>query len=340
MKEKLISSAGKLASLLPDSLNAIAWKKKNLLKSREKSQLPFQIMIYHRVLKKPDPFAMAPVLEKDFENQIKLYSENFRVIGLSQLHKEIQEGYVEEKTLCITFDDGYKDNFEVALPILNKYNLPATVFVATKAVDSQELLWYDKVLSLFSRSKENVFEFPELNISVFSLTPTENKRDAAHCVLGKLKEFDPMQRDSYIIEIAKQLKVDLVENTNIMLSWENVKELKGNGVEIGAHTHSHPILSKLNYEEALLEIKTSKEILEDKLQEEVSSFAYPNGGREDYNSSTIKAVQDSGLKLAVTTNHGTNTTKSNLFELNRRQTWESDPYSLYIRLLGDCIRAN
>jgi peptidoglycan/xylan/chitin deacetylase (PgdA/CDA1 family) len=282
----------------------------------------YQILMYHRVIKTDDPFAMAPVLEQDFEAQMVVLKRHFRPVSLEQLLLEVAEGRVHPRTVCITFDDGYRDNYEVAFPILKAHSIPATIFLATDFIGSGETTWYDRVLQQFRLSKAAKLDFPPAGFQAEDISHPNGRRDLAFRCLEKMKVHPPSARDNLILQLGAALDVPSQVNHDLMLDWAMVREMRRSGIGFGGHTCSHPILSTLDKESAAAEISGSKTKLESELQESVSHFAYPNGRSGDFNEDTKAAIKGAGFTCALTTNPGINLPGEDLYEVKRVQPWE------------------
>lgn len=130
-----------------------------------------------------------------------MISSYFRVISLEHLLEEINRGGLPARTVCITFDDGYQDNFEYAFPILRHYNLPATIFLTTDLIDTKEMLWHDIVLQTIKGAKNSILDFEKANIKNLNLKNDETRRQVAIVILQWLKQFPPDERDDFIQEL-------------------------------------------------------------------------------------------------------------------------------------------
>lgn len=282
----------------------------------------YQILVYHRVLAQRDPFAIAPVDAAEFAAQMKLLKSCYRVISLDQLTSELDDERLGPGTVCVTFDDGYRDNFEVAFPILESLGLPAAIFLATDFISGKGTLWYDRVLNAFRHSGRPDFSLPEAGMVREPLRILREGHHPAYRVLEWLKGFSPSERDSKIPRILEALGLDAEPACDLMLDWDQVRAMRGRGIQFGAHTRSHPILSTVDNESNEIEILGSKRILESELEEPVRHFAYPNGRRGDYGEAAKAALRKGGFASALTTNPGINLQGQDRFEMLRSQPWE------------------
>ncbi|MGF7119278.1 polysaccharide deacetylase family protein [Methanobacterium oryzae] len=266
----------------------------NLRRKITKSQI--SILAYHRVGPQTDEWSLNPLSEKIFEYHINYLSKNFKIVTLSNLSEMIRNGNVPEKAVVITFDDGYKDNYEVAFPILKKYNAPATVFLATGPVEEKNLFWWDKInYALFHTDMESI----DLNhIGAYQLCCNEDKILAGLNIQEKLKKMDNNKKETVMGELINLTDVTIPEKLGkkYLLSWDEIKKMNKNGIEFGSHTVTHPILTNVSIDKAKWELINSKKCIEENLETEVKSFAYPNG---DFNAKLSSLVENLGYTSSV-----------------------------------------
>ncbi|MEA3254491.1 MAG: polysaccharide deacetylase family protein [Candidatus Altiarchaeota archaeon] len=184
-------------------------------------------------------------------------------------------------SVIITFDDGYKDFYTNAYPILKKYNVPATIFLTTGYIDGA-IPWWDKLTYMVKRTRVKGFETEELGLCSLE---TETKRDRfLKNIFIKLKDINNVTKDSIMNELEGIFGVDVTrsEYNDLFMSWDEVREINRNGISIGAHTVNHPILTKISKDEAEAEIVTSKARIETEIGGNVNLFSYTNAyGNED-----------------------------------------------------------
>jgi peptidoglycan/xylan/chitin deacetylase (PgdA/CDA1 family) len=324
---------------LVSRIDGFALRKRPIPRLAADASPRFQILVYHRVLPSPDPFAMAPVSVAAFDRQMALLRARFRPVPLAQLVAELDAGALEPGTVCVTFDDGYRDNHDHALPVLRKHGIPATIFLATGLIGTGRLSWYDQVLAIVRDTRAAFLDFEPAGFRREGLPDGAAARAMqAHRLLDWLKGFAPDARDAHIRDLGKALGGGEAAS-RAMLDWDQVRAMTSQGIAFGAHTVNHPILSTLAEGEMDAEIGASKSAIESALQTEVRQFAYPNGRRGDYNETTIRLVEKHGFDFAVTTNPGVNRPGQGRYEWLRRQPWEESVDSLYFRLLVERLTA-
>ncbi len=292
----------------------------------------YQILTYHRVLPKADPLAMAAVDLAAFTEQMKLLKACYNVISLDQLLAGLDGGNLVPGAICVTFDDGYRDNFEVAFPVLQALGIPATLFVATDFIGGRGILWYDRVLQAFKDTRRSEFSLPEAGIASQPLQGYVGTHPA-YRVLEWLKAFPPADRNRKIESVFAALTLDGEPRCDLMLDWDQIRTMRDAGVVFGPHTKSHPILSTVGPEENEAEILGSRQVLEAEVGRPARHFAYPNGRRGDYNDSSKAALKKGGFATALTTNPGVNPPGQDRYEIRRSQPWESSINRMHGRMV-------
>lgn len=291
-----------------------------------------QILVYHRVNDDKDPF--FPAVPTDvFANQMDYISSHYNIFSLEEAIERMKREDVPDNAVVVTFDDGYKDNYLNASPILCKLLIPATIFVATDAIGSKRILWHDRVFSAFRESPMSFLDGFGNRPKGYSLVTLEEKLYAQREILYFLQSLNDRERLFWIDRLVEKLRVtDRKQTPDLMLTWEEIQSMHEGGIFFGAHTVTHSILSKLSTNKAREEIYGAKRILEEKLGIPVKTFAYPNGRREDFNEATKDLLREAGYLCALTTIPGTNETGQDLFELRRATPWDQDIYTFGMRL--------
>lgn len=288
------------------------------------------ILIFHRVLDKFDHLTPYEIYREEFEWQLHILKRNFNVLPLSKAIKLLNENNLPANSVCITFDDGYKDNFTNALPILQKYDFNATFFIASGFLNGG-MMWNDKVRELVRSMQSSELDLKEYDLGEYQWEDENQRREVIEAVIGKLKYCHFQERLEKIDNIVSQFGNG--ELAEMMMTDAEVIGLRDAGMEIGGHTVSHPILAKLNQQEAMTEIVENKDYLESLLSEKISIFAYPNGKPvQDYTSESIDAVKKAGYQCAMTTSWGVSRQSTDLFQLPRFTPWDKTPLKFSARL--------
>jgi len=306
---------------------------------RRRNAPPFTILIYHRVHPEPTPFMIDAVPPARFERQMRHLSRAYRPMALEELAIRNLEGTVPPGAVAVTFDDGYTDVETHALPILRRYGIPATVFLATGCIGTGRVPWHDEVLLAFERTPRSEIRLPVGSAGRTLPLGTESDRAfAASHALATLKPLPEAERLAAVRAIGGELRNGDARTPArgaeppLMLDWERVRAMRRAGIRFGAHTVTHPILSRVTPERARDEVVESKRAIERELGEEVTLFAYPNGRSEDFTDETVALVRAAGFHAAVTTRFGANETGSDPFRFRRGTPWEADPARFALKL--------
>jgi len=280
----------------------------------------FPVLTYHRVNDEGDPFFGA-VPTQVFEQHMAYIARTYRVLTVEELVERMQRGRLPRNALAITFDDGYRDTLTHAAPILARHRLPATVFLATGFIGTGEIPWFHRVGLAFKLTKAASVAAPWGE--TLGLASEPGRVAAMERALDRLKRLPEASQKAQMDALLDVLGVtDRADDKSLMLGWDDVHALIGLGFSIGAHTVNHPILSRIGVERAREEIEGSRAMIASACGAAPRSFAYPNGGPEDYTDAVKRLVQDAGFTCAVTTRFGLNTRMTPPYELRRGGPWE------------------
>jgi CelD/BcsL family acetyltransferase involved in cellulose biosynthesis/peptidoglycan/xylan/chitin deacetylase (PgdA/CDA1 family) len=297
---------------------------------RRREQPVLHIFQYHRVNNDRDPFLGGLGLES-FRAQMEYLTKNFPIVTMDQ----VAQGAVYDQhqyCIAITFDDGYRDNFVCAFPILKKLGIPATIFLATDYMDSGQLPWYDQVRLAFKLTTRVHF-YVDRCAPGGGLKGHSERLTLMERTLRWLREMPDANRKSALDQVFCELGVDSdLHLPNLMLRWEDVRQMSKHGISFGAHTITHPVLSQIPASELRPEIEGSKRTIEKRLQQPVAHFAYPFGQAGDFNTEATHAVQDAGFKTAVTTIWGLNEPGDDPLLLKRFTPWETNLAEFKLKL--------
>jgi peptidoglycan/xylan/chitin deacetylase (PgdA/CDA1 family) len=278
------------------------------------------VLYYHRVLPSEDPTFQpllrldgAPVTADVFERQMRYVATHHTVVNLDWLVAQFQAGKdLTDDYVAITFDDGYEDNYLRAHPVLRCYNLPWTVYVATHYIGNNEIPWWDAVNDGVVMCSEE-----QLKDVARWLNVTSPSRSSVIKKLIRLeKELDAPQWEKTFGELKQ--RVNGATNGALqryrMMTWKQVQTLSAEGADIGGHTVTHPLMTKIPLENARREASESKKKVEEHIGKPVMGFAYPLG---DFNAAVAQAVRASGYSYACSTQQGTNGLGADRFALRR-----------------------
>jgi peptidoglycan/xylan/chitin deacetylase (PgdA/CDA1 family) len=278
------------------------------------------ILTYHRVLEREDPLRRGEITQHAFAKHLRVLRRWFNVLPLSQAWRRTRERTLPARAVAITFDDGYADNAELALPILEREGLPATFFVATGFLDGGRM-WNDTIIECLRAAR-----------APLDLRDLDARRAAVERVIGAWKRLPPTERQRRVDALVERAHVSPPQN--LMMRSDQVGELARAGMEIGAHTVSHPILRSISDEEAATEMRDSRATLEALTGAQVTTFAYPNGRLgDDYDPRHAEIAKRVGFELAVSTNGGSARAESDAYQLPRFGPWAESNWRFAARLL-------
>ncbi len=296
-------------------------------------------LIFHRVLEQRDELFPEEVTREDFDAICSWLKSWFTVVPLDEAAALLRQGRLPAGAACITFDDGYADNHDVALPILQRHGITATFFIATGFLDGGRM-WNDSIIEsirLTDLAEVDLSSLGLQGISCVDLLSPQSRRAAIDALLRCIKYLPFERRAELVDEIAALLKVDLPND--LMMTRAQVRGLRHAGMGIGAHTVGHPILARLDEVQAQLEIANGRDSLEGLLNEKVQLFAYPNGkpGR-DYTQRDVDLVKGLGFSAAVSTQWGVGRSSSDPHQIPRFTPWDRQRTRFCLRLLQNMQR--
>jgi peptidoglycan/xylan/chitin deacetylase (PgdA/CDA1 family) len=281
-------------------------------------------LIYHRVLPAPDPLRTGEVVLADFERHMSFVGRNFDVLPLADAVRALFEGKLRRRTCCVTFDDGYADNYTVALPVMRRHSIPATVFVATDYLDGGRM-FNDSVIECVARATNETINLERFGVEELPIRSIGEKQAAVVRLQVQAKYLGPSERDEFVESVRLATGSGELPD-DLMLTSEQMRSLSASDVEIGGHTASHTVLTTLDSADARMQIKAGRERIESILGKSVRLFAYPNGkpGR-DYGLEHVRAVADLGFEAAVSTAPGVAVPTTDRFQLPRYTPWRNSP---------------
>lgn len=291
------------------------------------------ILIFHRVLPVRDPLFPDEMDAARFDELLGWIGKCFTVLRLEAAVEMQMQGTLPPRAVAITFDDGYADNYTVALPILKKHGMSASFFIAAGFLDGGRM-FNDTIINVVRQFDGNELDLRALGLGRFETRTITQRRKAIDALLPAFK-YLPLEERAHRISILQE-QVDLPLPDDLMMTTEQVRELRSEGMTIGGHTCTHPILSQLDDESAFHEIGAGKEALERILAEPISVFAYPNGvpGR-DFLPQHVAMVRELGFSAAFTTSAGVARHGSDIYQLPRFTPWDRTPLRFGLRMVNN-----
>jgi len=299
------------------------WSKKTILASRalrlagDLHGPSAAILMYHSVL--PDPSRQADSLggivhsESAFRAQMELLAREYHPVSLDQTVKHIRDGEdFPKRSVVVTFDDGYADNFEVAMPILNQFAVPATFYVTVDCVENKRLPWPSRLRFAFRRTKQiswndsKTDSKTDSNSKSWNLSSPLNREEAFLAACNSCCQLSGAAQEEFVRRIEHELQTSLpAESGSLMMSYDQLQKLAGHGHIVGSHTMTHPNMAQLKEDDAQRELAESKQQLESRLGASIKHFSYPCPALSPHWSErTVEQSRALGYETAVTTNSG------------------------------------
>ena len=279
------------------------------------------ILIFHRVLPTPDPLFPAEVDAHRFDHLMGLVARTFEVLPLGEAVRRLQQDDLPARALSITFDDGYADNHDVALPILQRHRLPACFFIATGFLDGGRM-FNDTVIETVRRSTLSQVDLEQFDLGRCELNGAVQRTQVIARVLPLIKYLAPSERPQALERLRVACQPSPLPDS-LMMTGAQVRALHRAGMEIGAHTVDHPILNSVDDACAEQEIIASRSALERLIGEPVNLFAYPNGQPDrDYGCRHADLVRRLGFAAAVSTAVGAAGSGADPYQLPRFTPWD------------------
>ncbi len=301
----------------------------NSWKLRQHSSKDVAILMYHRIIPTKEMSSgvqAGMVVEPDtLDLHVKYLRNHFEIIPLSDVTSD-RYGYAHDlrkRPLCVlTFDDGWRDFYDYAYPILRKHEAPATVFLPTDFIGTDRWFWTDRVGFLLDRvaqspdleKRGSFFSDSVLRELVCMPGTRETRLERA---IALLKPYRIEKIEGILSALSATLGEDFTPASRAFLSWEEVQEMSRSRIVcFGSHTAGHPLLTTLTEEQARHELRKSMDALigHKVVDTNFISFCYPDG---KFSERLSEMVREAGYHLAVTTQHGWHHQGANPYTLNR-----------------------
>ena len=303
----------------------------------QKAALPkFLILCYHRVGMGGVP--LYSELSPDvFETQMRFLKKHYRIVSLEQICEGLRERTATEPSVAITFDDGYRDVYHYAFPILREYKIPATVYLIADSVDTGRVSWYDRIFLALEEMPAGRLEVDLDRLRCFQLSSRASRFNAAIEIISCLRKLPNARRKECCADLDGRVELPTEQLEGCMLNWEQVHTMQKAGITFGSHTVTHPVVSRLTVPEMEYELSESKMRLEAKLGTPVQDFAFPFGHSEDCGTEAAALLRRCGYRSAVTTVPGVNGPGADPFNLRRIQIGQEHTAGMFALYLNECF---
>jgi len=285
------------------------------------------ILLYHGVTEHENVgitnHANKHLNANDFSEQMSWLSSNANLLSMDEVAEMFKKNLpFPEKSVAVTFDDGYKNNYSTAMPILEKHKIPTTFYIAAGMIGEDDLFWVDKIEACIEKTKEKKIEISlGENRVKYNLDNNESKLHALYSIKKYCKLSSQKDVEIIVKELIEKTKVDpsIGDNPNYStMNWDEVRKLHGNkNFIIGGHSLKHEIFSNLDTEFMKNTIRKSLDILNKQLGSTVEHYSYPEGIGKQFSYEVVASLKKNKIKCCPTARYGKNTHSINLFNLYR-----------------------
>lgn len=296
------------------------------------------VLIFHRVLPEVDPLSPDEMHASRFDALVGTLVHFFNVLPMDEALSRLRAGTLPTRSVAITFDDGYADNYTIACPILIKHGVKATFFVASGFLDGG-IMWNDVAREALRSFRGDRLDLSWLDLGVCSVATEAERHRLTETLLPKLKYLTPEGRRTALTRLIGDTGARIPDD--LMLTTAQLQGLQAAGMEIGGHTMDHPILAVLSEAEARQQMADNRAHLTHLLGRAPRYFAYPNGRPEqDYLAVHARIARELGYEAAFTTSYGSAGPESGSFELPRFTPWDKDALRFSLRLGHNFFRSH
>jgi len=262
---------------------------------------------YHR-LGNPagSPFdrALFSAGQKEFEQQVRFLKKNYDVLRVADLDQALSR---RGRCVMLTFDDGYRDNYELAFPVLKQLQVPATFFITSGFIDGTPVAWWDEIAWMVRHSPENgPLRKTEL-WPALSLASVQDREVAIQALLRSYKRLSSDQTTPFLEELAAATASGRCSRqlaSHLWMNWDMIREMDRGGMDLGGHTVSHPVLANTSVEVQHAEITGSKRRIEEEIGHAITAFSYPVGHAQSFTAETKQILQAAGYQWAFSFSGG------------------------------------
>ncbi|GAA5076069.1 polysaccharide deacetylase family protein [Lysobacter panacisoli] len=272
------------------------------------------ILMLHRLRDDHDPYPLS-LSRAQLRQMVAWLRGRDALVGLGEGLRELSPVATQRVRYTLTFDDGYRDNLGLIDPQLGQ--VPAVVYVATGHIGGEPIWAYRLVHAVESRSRDQI-DLGGLGLGHFDLALADDRQRLYTLLPPRLKQLEPAELEAWIDHVCEQARPrPLPHEHREMLEWNDVRRLAAGGIEIGGHTCSHAILSRLDEAAASEEIGLSRASIEAELGAPPRHFAYPNGSAADFGERDVRLVREAGFETATTSIEGINRPGADPYRLLR-----------------------
>ncbi|WP_437223275.1 polysaccharide deacetylase family protein [Planctomicrobium sp. SH661] len=275
---------------------------------------------YHRI---GDPAqaqfdrALYSADQEDFDRQVRFLKQNYDVVRVDDLEQALRR---PGRSVMITFDDGYRDNFDFALPVLTQHRVPATFFITSGFIDRALVAWWDEIAWMVRSSSKS--KLPSLTPAIeYPLGSAEEKEGTIKAILRFYKNLSDTQTAEFMNQLAEATgsgRCPASLARELWMNWDMIREMDRSGMDLGGHTVNHPVLANTDAQTQRAEILGSKQRIEAEIGHPITAFSYPVGQPTSFTAETKQILSEAGYRWAFSFSGGFGSTgHSDHFDLPR-----------------------
>lgn len=301
----------------------------SIFRLKAMARLPRLIALTYHRLAHPDDVqssrfdhGVVDTSPAEFERQVSTLSRYFKIIGMEELLHGIERGSLPMNAAMITFDDGYRECVDVALPILKRLGLPATFFISTGFISKRQVYWWDRIAyTIHSATTDTI----DLSYPYPIRITLDDRNRAIRFLHNVVKNVRKLDLERYLDELSEVCGVEWSQRidrdfaSKMVMSWSDVRKLRSEGMGVQSHTVSHRPLHTLGRGALMQELRGAREALESQLGESIHAISYPVGRRISHRKDLRRAVRDAGYRIGFSNASGFNRGVSALDPLDIRR---------------------
>ena len=293
------------------------------------------VLLFHKVPLQKDALAPGESDFQAFEQVLDFLCDHYRILPLPDVLAGLDSGKLPSGGVCITFDDGYADWMEGAIPALERRNAHATLFLTTGQLAENGMpMWHERIRHAVQAA---VSPLRDCSSSHALPVATLAEKRAAVALLDREFKYLPLaEREARLLSLEQQAACHASDMPR--LGAAQVRAIANRGFTIGAHTENHPILTMSSLDEVRYEFGAARETLQSITGQPVNCLAYPNGRQQDFNQSHVELARAAGYTSAVTTVPGTLDLQTSRFHIPRFTPWGPDPLRMWLQMSRNLVR--
>jgi peptidoglycan/xylan/chitin deacetylase (PgdA/CDA1 family) len=260
------------------------------------------VLLYHRVIElDPDPQLLA-VSPDNFDAHLAYLKKKYTILSVAELEDLLEKKKkIPKKSVALTFDDGYADNYKEALPILEKYNVQALFYICTGNLNTNKEFWWDEIerILLISATLPDTLNLVMQNeLKIFNTGSLISRKQVYEQLLPELRILNVQTRNEIITQLRLWSNNNVPRESNRSLSFKELQILANSeNAVIGAHTHNHPSLASVSHDEQIRDVEKSKNVIKEIIGVDTKHFSFPFGTINDFSNDTIEICQSLGFEI-------------------------------------------